>query len=92
MSTVDESHRQMLNCEIVVDVSSLYVYVGTLVETDQHYLILKNADVHDLRDTATTRELYVLETKQLGVRSNRKQVRVARDKVVSISALDDVID
>jgi small nuclear ribonucleoprotein (snRNP)-like protein len=77
---------------VVLDASSQYVYVGTLREVDDHYLILTSADVHDLRDTNTNREIYVLDSKRHGVRSNRKRVLVRRDEIVSLSALDDVLE
>ncbi|HAA48719.1 MAG TPA: hypothetical protein DCE43_03305 [Planctomycetaceae bacterium] len=77
---------------VVIDIEAPYVYVGTLADFDTHYFVLENADVHDLRDAATTRELYVIETRMHGVRANRKQVLLRRDQVVSLSALDDVIE
>ena len=78
--------------DVVLDASSPYVYVGTLVGRDHRYLILDNADVHDLRDTTTTRELYVLQSKRHGIRANRKRVLVRREEIVSLSALDDVLE
>ena len=90
--TNDSQFQELIDCKVVLDASSLFVYVGTLEAEDQHYLVLKDADVHDLRDTATTRELYVLESKRHGVNSNRKRVFVRKDEIVSISALDDVIE
>lgn len=77
---------------VVLDVSSPYVYVGTLTGADDKYLILEDADVHDLRDTTTTRELYVLDTKRHSVSVNRRRVLVSRREVVSLSALADVIE
>ena len=77
---------------VVIDIEAPYVYVGTLADFDTHHFVLENADVHDLRDAATTRELYVIETRMHGVRANRKQVLLRRDQVVSLSALDDVIE
>ena len=77
---------------MILDVSSPYVYVGTLKGSSPHSLILEDADVHDLRDTSTTRELYVLDVKRLGVNHNRKRVLVRIDEIVSISLLEDVIE
>lgn len=77
---------------VVLDVRSTYVIVGTLVGQDHRYLILEDADVHDLRDSASTREMYVVEIKRHGVGTNRKRVLVNRDEVVSVSALDDVVE
>ena len=83
--------RALMNRQVVLDVSSLFVYVGTLVGQDDRYLILEDADVHDLRDTSTNRELYVVEIKRPGINPNRRRVLVRRDEVVSLAALDDVI-
>lgn len=82
--------QEYLNRAVVLDVASSYVYVGTLVGEDHRYFVLEEADVHDLRDTNTTRELYVLDCKRHGVHWNRKRVLVRKDEVVSLSALDDV--
>ena len=77
---------------VVIDVQSMFVYVGTLSGFDPLHLELTAADVHDLRDSNTSREKYVIESKTLGVRSNRKRVVVRREQVVSVSLLDDVIE
>ena len=83
---------RLLDRVVVLDMSSPYVFIGTLVSHDLHHVILEDADVHDLRDTATTRELYVLGAKRLGVRSNRKRVFVRCEEIVGVSALDDVLE
>jgi hypothetical protein len=76
--------------EVVLDLKSQYVCVGTLIGEDHRYFILKNADVHDLRDSSTTREVYVLDCRRHGLNWNRKRVLVRRDEVVSLSLLADV--
>ena len=86
------SFEEFVGREVVLDVSSPFVYVGTLVSHDERYLVLETADVHDLRDTTSTRELYVLDSKRHGIRSNRRRVLVRREEVVSLSALEDVIE
>ncbi len=91
MNSECHDFERLIGTEIVADLSSLYVIAGTLVGQDQHYLILENADVHDLRDTATTRELYVHELGVHGIAANRKRTLVSRTEVVSISALEDII-
>lgn len=76
--------------EIVLDLQGPYVILGRLTGEDHRYLILEDADVHDLRDTKTTRELYVVESRRHGIRTNRKRVLVRKDEVVSFSPLEDV--
>lgn len=81
----------LLNAEVVLDVAGPYVYLGRLVDGDAKFLALADADVHDLRDTATTREEYVVAARRHGIAPNRRKVFVRTADVVSISALKDVI-
>ncbi len=92
MADLNAALAELQSRVVVIDVEAPYVYIGMLAELDTQHLVLENADVHDLRDAATTRELYVLETRLHGVRANRQKVLVRRDQVLSISALDDVIE
>ena len=59
---------------------------------DELYLELKNADVHDLRDTQTSRENYVAACCTTGIKRNRKRVAIARAEIVAIARLEDVVD
>ncbi|QDT36291.1 hypothetical protein [Stratiformator vulcanicus] len=76
---------------VVFDLSSMFVILGTLVEADELHFSLRDADVHDLRDSPTNRENYVRDAKLYGISANRKRVLVRRDEVVSFSAIDDVL-
>ncbi len=77
---------------VVLDLTSPYVILGTYRSTDGPYYIVEEADIHDLRDTATTRDLYVLDAKRHGVNYNRRRAFVRCDGVVSISLLADVVE
>jgi hypothetical protein len=77
---------------IVLDLGNPYVIMGTYRGTDGEYYVVENADIHDLRDTTTTRDLYVLDAKRHGVNCNRKRVFVRREGVVGISLLAEVIE
>lgn len=76
---------------VVIDVESMFVYLGRLHEVRDKTLILKQADAHDLRDSTTTREVYVRDARVHGIQPNRKTVYVRLEKVVGIALLDDVI-
>jgi hypothetical protein len=89
---MDNAFDSLVGRPVVLDASSPYVYVGRLAGRDQRYLILEDADVHDMRDSTTTRELYVLDSKRHGIRANRRRVLVRQEEVVSLSALEDVIE
>ena len=55
------------------------------------FLEVLNADFHDLRDTQSTREIYVAESHATGIKRNRKRVLVAREEIVAVSRLVDVV-
>jgi hypothetical protein len=83
---------EFLGQKVVIDLRSPYVCLGTLQRSDELYLELRNADLHDLRDTQTTRENYVAASAATGIKRNRKRVLVVRAEVVAISRLEDVVD
>ncbi len=78
--------------EVVLDTKSSYIYIGKLTELDDHFLVLTDADVHDGRESHTTKELYIMDAKKYGIKKNRTQVMVRADEIVSISALAAVIE
>ena len=77
---------------VVVDLSSPYVCLGNLVAYDREYLDLRDADLHDFRDSPVTRELYVYDSVRLGIRRNRSRVLIRRDEVVAITRLSDILE
>jgi hypothetical protein len=84
--------EEMLGQVVVVDLSSPFVCLGTLQRVDELFLELRHADLHDLRDTATSRENYVASSRSTGVKRNRKKVLLVRAEMVAISRLSDVVD
>jgi hypothetical protein len=77
---------------VVIDLRSSYVCIGTLKEISADYLSLKNVDLHDLRDTDTTREKYVADSAVTGVKRNRKKLFLMRAEIIAISRLQDVVE
>jgi hypothetical protein len=77
---------------VIIDLRSPYVCLGTLKGFDETYLDLRNADLHDLRDTDTTRENYVVSSRLTGIKRNRKRLLLVRAEVVAVSRLRDVVD
>jgi small nuclear ribonucleoprotein (snRNP)-like protein len=78
--------------KIVVDLKSPFVCLGTLLSFDEHFLELKNADLHDLRDTDTSRENYVAASMTTGIKRNRKRVIVFRNEIAAITRFHDLVD
>jgi len=78
--------------KVVVDMRSSFVCLGTLQRLDELHIELRNADVHDLRDSDSTRENYVAASRATGIKRNRKRVLLARADVVAVALLEDVVE
>ncbi|ADV61860.1 hypothetical protein Isop_1274 [Isosphaera pallida ATCC 43644] len=77
---------------VVLDLSSPYVCLGRLHQVGPLFVEVRDADLHDLRDSTTTRELYVVEAVRYGIRRNRERVLIRCDEVVAITRLSDFVD
>lgn len=84
--------EELLGQKVVVDLRGPFVCLGTLARVDPRFLELADADLHDLRDSPTTRENYVSAARVTGVKRNRKRVFVVREEVVAISSMEDVVE
>lgn len=84
--------EEYLNQKVVIDLRAEYVALGTLKRYDDTFLELKNADLHDLRDTHTSRENYTAAAVVTGIKRNRKRVVIRWSEVVAVSRIEDVVD
>ena len=84
--------EEFLNQPVVVDLRGEFVCLGTLQRIDDHFLELRNADMHDLRDSDTTRENYVAASFTTGIKRNRRRLLLVRTEIVAIARLDDVVE
>jgi small nuclear ribonucleoprotein (snRNP)-like protein len=75
---------------VVVDLKSTFVCMGTLVSCDPQFLELRDADLHDFRDSPATREIYVYDSVRLGIRRNRTRVLIRQDDVLAIGRFDEI--
>jgi hypothetical protein len=84
--------EEFLNQAVVIDLRGPYVCLGTLTGLHEIYLELRDADLHDLRDTHTSRENYVAASKESGIKHNRKRVLLVRAEVIAIAQLKDIVE
>jgi hypothetical protein len=84
--------EEFLGQQVVVDLDSPFVCLGTLARVDERLLELRDADLHDLRDTKTSRENYVAACLRTGIKRNRKSLLLARSAVVAVARLADFVD
>lgn len=84
--------EDVLHQDVVIDMRSSFVCLGTVTRFDDDFIELKDADVHDLRDTETSRENYVVGSKMTGIKRNRRRALIVRKEIVAIALLRDVVD
>jgi small nuclear ribonucleoprotein (snRNP)-like protein len=84
--------EELMGQRVVIDLRSQFVCLGTLLRVDEHFLELRNADLHDLRDTDTTRENYVASSQATGIQRNRRRLLLVRAEMVALSRLEDVVE
>ncbi|MBL8793240.1 MAG: hypothetical protein JNM56_04995 [Planctomycetia bacterium] len=82
--------EELIGQQVVVDLRSPFVCLGTLTRCDDQYLELKQADFHDLRDTSANRENYLAAARASGIIPNRRRVLLVRAEIVAVSRLEDV--
>lgn len=82
----------LLDQVIVLDLRSSYVCLGTLVAIGPQYFTVRDADLHDFRDSTATREVYVYDSVRLGIRRNRARVQILRDEVIAIARFGDILE
>ncbi|MFC1582077.1 hypothetical protein ACFL4W_00930 [Planctomycetota bacterium] len=86
-----DSLKDFVGQEVIIDTDTPFLYLGTLAEIADDCFVLKGVDVHDRNDLNVSKEKYALETRRHGIKDNRKRVFVVKDRVVSISLLEDII-
>jgi small nuclear ribonucleoprotein (snRNP)-like protein len=77
---------------VVIDLKSTFVCLGTLVRCDELFLELRDADLHDFRDSTATREVYVYDSARLGIRRNRARILIRLDDVVALTLFADIAE
>lgn len=97
MSPLDESAQMsdldgLVGRHVVLDTAGSVVFLGTLMRVTPGGFWLGDADLHDCSEGHATKERYIDEAKQIGIRVNRKHLFVLRQAVISLSALQDVTD
>ncbi|HOM26302.1 MAG TPA: hypothetical protein PKV21_02200 [bacterium] len=80
------------NKKIVIDTSTTWIYIGTLIDEDNDYFYLEDADAFDISETSLSKQEYLMMVKRDGVVPNRKNIKVLKSKVVGISLLKDILE
>jgi hypothetical protein len=76
---------------LVLDTRGELLYIGRLEKVGDWFLTLKEADVHDLTASRTSKEVYLIEAAKHGIKRNRHEVMIRKREIVSFSLLEQVI-
>lgn len=85
------SLKALVGRRVVLDTASPVTFLGTLVEVCPDGYWLADADFRDRTEGHDTKERYICEALEFGIRPNRKRLFVFGNAVISISALEDVV-
>lgn len=88
----DDLLAGMIGELVVFDTQGPLIYIGHLEQVTEQYFVLTGADVHDTNDSRATKDLYLVETRDLGIRANRGKVVVMRGQISSVSLLKEIVD
>ena len=77
---------------VVADLDEFFLVIGTLAELGADHLLFTDADLHDHRESNSTKEVYAIESLRIGVRVNRTRVLIPRRRLVAMSLLEDLCE
>ena len=90
MSLAPEPFAGLLGHVVVVDLDGPWMALGRLDGIAPSWITLTEADLPDLREGTSTRDVYALETQRFGVRVNRRRVVLPVSQIIAVSLLQDV--
>jgi len=75
---------------VVIELGDDFTAFGTLVEVGEGHCRLRDVDLHHQGEANSTRDVYALEVKDIGVRPNRRELAVPLGRIVAVSLIEDV--
>jgi hypothetical protein len=90
MNSAPEHLATLIGQVVVVDLDGPWIAFGRMGPVAGGWIELLDADLHDMREGASSRDVYALETQKFGVRVNRRRVLIPLSQVVAVSRLDDL--
>ncbi len=76
--------------EVVAEIGDGFTVFGTLIDVDDHHLLFADADLHHQGEANSSRDVYALETRDLGIRRNRERLAVPQGRLIAIALLREV--
>lgn len=88
--TAQDALTPLMGHLVSAEIGDQFTVFGTLFSADEHWLIFVEADLHNQAEANSNRDIYALESRDLGIRANRRRLLVPRWRLICISPLDDV--
>jgi len=82
--------QQFLNEVVAAEIGEGFTIFGKLSAISEAHLEFVEADLHAQLEANSSRDIYAMETRDLGIRSNRSHLAIPRFQLVAISRLSDV--
>ena len=86
-----DSLKHLIGRQVVLDTEGPIIYLGKLTDIRPDGFWLETADLRDRSEGHVTKERYICEARENGIRPNRARIFVFARIVMSISALDDIV-
>jgi hypothetical protein len=88
---MDGNVEALVGRQVVLDTAGPVTFLGTLKSVGPAGFLLEGADIRDRNEGHVSKERYVCEARESGIRANRARLFVFAHVVISISALEDVL-
>jgi hypothetical protein len=75
---------------VICDLDEFFLVIGRLEAVGADHLTFTEADLHDHREANSTKDVYAIESRTIGVRVNRHRLCIPRARLVAISRLDEI--
>lgn len=76
---------------VVVELGEGFTAFGTLDHVGPAHLFLRDVDLHQQAEANSSRDVYAIETAEIGIRPNRATLAVPLARVIAICPLEDVV-
>ena len=90
MNTESNDLAPLVGRKVVLDTAGTITFLGILERVCTDGFWLTEADIRDRTEGHVTKERYVCEARESGIKVNRRRLFVFSHVVISLSALDDV--
>jgi len=91
MTSLSDALQFMVGRLVVAEIGDDFTVFAELEAVSSGHLFFRNADLHLQSEANSSRDVYAIETKEIGIRPNRATLLVPMSRLISICPLEDVV-